>query len=85
MDLCELKRRYGERLCFFGGVNCETLVAGTPEEARAEVRYAIQHAAPGGGLVVTSGNVLQPGTQLANYVAARQATRDFGAYPIRLA
>jgi uroporphyrinogen decarboxylase len=85
MDLRLLKERYGDRLCFFGGVNCETLVAGTPDQARAEVRYAIQHAAPGGGLVVTSGNVLQPGTQLASYLAARQATRDHGAYPIRIA
>jgi uroporphyrinogen decarboxylase len=85
MDLRLLKERYGDRLCFFGGVNCETLVAGTPDRARAEVRYAIQHAAPGGGLVVTSGNVLQPGTQLANYLAARQATRDYGGYPIHIA
>lgn len=84
MDLRLLKDSYGDKLCFFGGVNCETLVAGTPQEARAEVRYAIQHAAPGGGLVVTTGNVLQPGTQLANYVAARQATRDYGTYPIHV-
>lgn len=84
MDLRRLKERYGNGPCFFGGVNCETLVAGTPEQARAEVRYAIQHAAPGGGLVVTCGNVLQPGAQLENYMAARQATRDYGAYPIRI-
>lgn len=84
MDLRQLNERYGDSLCFFGGVNCETLVAGTPEEARAEVRYAIQHAAPGGGLVLTTGNVLQPGTRLENYMAARQATRECGAYPIRL-
>lgn len=83
MDLRLLKERYGEALCFFGGVNCETLVAGTPEEARAEVRHAIRHAAPGGGLVLTSGNVLQPGTRLENYLAARQATRDYGRYPIQ--
>ena len=84
MDLRLLKERYGDKLCFFGGVNCETLVAGTPEEAREEVRYAIQHAAPGGGLVLTTGNVLQPGTQYENYMAARQATRDYGRYPIRI-
>ena len=71
------------------GTDCASLAgstarhwSGTPDQARTEVRYAIQHAAPGGGLVVTSGNVLQPGTQLANYLAARQATRDYGAYPI---
>jgi len=44
------------------------------------VAYAIRHAAPGGGLVIATGNVLQPGTSLANYLAARQATRDYGAY-----
>ncbi len=84
MDLRRLNERYGDRLCFFGGVNCETLVAGTPEEARAEVRYAIKHAGPGGGLVITCGNVVQPGAKLENYLAARQATRDYGAYPIRI-
>jgi uroporphyrinogen decarboxylase len=84
MDMRLLKERYGGRLCLFGGVNCETLVAGTPEEARDEVRYAIRHAAPGGGLVVTTGNVLQPGTRLANYLAARQTVRDIGSYPITL-
>jgi hypothetical protein len=83
MDLRLLKERYGARLCFFGGLNCETLIEGTPETARAEVAYAIRHAARGGGLVIATGNVLQPGTTLDNYLAARQATRDFGAYPIR--
>lgn len=81
MDLKRLKERYGEHLCFFGGVNCETLVAGTPEETREEVRYAIAHAAEGGGLVLTCGNVLQPGTRTENYLAARLAVRDFGAPP----
>jgi uroporphyrinogen decarboxylase len=83
MDLRLLKQRFGDRLCFFGGVNCETLIEGPPEKAREEVRYAIESAARGGGLVITSGNVLQPGTQLANYLGARQATRDYGAYPLR--
>lgn len=82
MDPRLLKDRFRGRLCLFGGVNCETLVAGAPGEARREVRYAIDAAAPGGGLVVACGNVLQPGTKLENYLAARQAVRDFGAYPI---
>jgi uroporphyrinogen decarboxylase len=84
MDLRLLKQRYGDQLCFFGGINCETLIEGTPEQVRGEVRYAIQHAAPGGGLVIATGNVLQPGTQAANYLAARQAVRDYGTYPIHL-
>ncbi len=82
MDLRILKERYGEQICFFGGINCETLVEGTPEQARTEARYAIQHAGPGGGLVITTSNVLQPGVRLENYLAARQAVRDYGRYPI---
>ena len=82
MDLRLLKERYGDKLCFFGGLNCETLIEGPPEKAVAEVRYAIQHAAPGGGLVIATGNVLQPGTKLENYLAARQATHMYGQYPI---
>ncbi len=78
MDLKLLKERYGDQLCFFGGVNCGTLIDGTPQTAREEVRYAIENAARDGGLVITCGNVLQPGTQLANYRAARQAVDEFG-------
>lgn len=82
MDLKLLKEKYGDRLCLFGGINCETLVEGRPEQARAEVKYAVKHAAPGGGLVIATGNVLQPGTQLRNYLAAREALREYGTYPI---
>ncbi len=82
MDLRILKERYGNTLCFFGGINCETLIEGPPEKAREEARYAIAHAARGGGLVVTTSNVLQPGTQLENYLAVRQAVRDYGRYPL---
>ncbi|MHB1414006.1 MAG: uroporphyrinogen decarboxylase family protein [Chloroflexota bacterium] len=82
MDLRLLKEKYRGRLCLVGGVNNETLIAGTPEEVIQEVRYAIQHAAPGGGLVIASGNTLQPGTQYENYTAMLAASREYGKYPI---
>jgi len=83
MDLRALKDRYGDRLCLFGGVDCETLIRGPAERVRAEVRYAVRHAARNGGLVLTTSNVLQPGTRLENYLAMREAVREYGAYPIR--
>lgn len=83
MDLGLLKEQYGDKLCLFGGVNSETLIAGTPETIREEVRYAIKHAGSGGGLVVTNSNVIQPGTQLENYYAMRNAIREYGRYPIK--
>jgi uroporphyrinogen decarboxylase len=82
MDLKQLKEKYAGKLCFFGGVNCETLTLGTPSEVEAEVSYAIRHAAPGGGLVLTSGNTLQLGTKWENYAAMRAAHGKYGRYPI---
>lgn len=82
MDMRRLKARYGGKLCLFGGVECDTLIRGTSEDVREEVRYAIAHAGPGGGLVVTTSNAIQPGAQLENCRAMRQAIRDCGSYPI---
>jgi uroporphyrinogen decarboxylase len=80
MDLARLKERYGKKLCFFGGVNTDTLLNGSPEELRAEVRSAIDEAAGGGGLVLTCSNVVPAGATLESYLAVREAVRDFGVY-----
>jgi uroporphyrinogen-III decarboxylase len=84
MDLKLLKEKYAGRLCFFGGVNCETLVAGPAEAVEAEVQHAVQYAAPGGGLVLTSGNTLLLGTKYENYLAMLSAARKLGGYPIQV-
>ena len=80
MDLAKLKEKYRGKLAFFGGTNCDTLIAGSPEDVRKEVYDAIHGAAVGGGLVVTTSNVLQPGVTLENYRAMREAVREYGSY-----
>jgi uroporphyrinogen decarboxylase len=82
MDMQELKKRFGNRICLFGGVNCETLIEGTPSQVRAEVQSAIHLSARGGGLVLTTSNVIAPGSRLENYLELRKAVRDYGKYPI---
>lgn len=42
MELGALKSKYGKQLCFWGGVGVETLVSGSPEEVRAQVRRAFK-------------------------------------------
>jgi hypothetical protein len=79
MDLARLKKMYGSQICLFGGSDCDTLVAGTPDEAREEVRYAIQHASQNGGLVITSSNTLMVGVKYENYLAVLEAIREAGA------
>jgi uroporphyrinogen decarboxylase len=76
MDLGLLHEAFGNRLCFFGGVDCATLVAGTPEEVSREARYAIRRAGLEGGLVLVSSNTLMVGVQYDNYLAMLAAARE---------
>lgn len=82
MDLRLLKEKYGGKITFIGGVNCETLTLGTPGQVEEEVKYALRYAAPGGGFVMCSGNTLMPGTKYENYEAMVSATRRYGHYPL---
>ncbi len=75
MDLGQLKEMYGNDLCFCGGVDCDTLVAGTPRQIQQEVFYAITHAGQHGGLILTSSNTLMVGVQYQNYQAMLSAAR----------
>jgi len=84
MDILEVKRRYGGRLALFGNIDLgSTLVYGSPDDVRAEVRERIRSLAPGGGYAVGSSNTVTAYVPLENFNAMRQATLEYGQYPIR--
>ena len=84
MDINTVKQRYGHRLALFGNIDLGyTLTRGTPDEVRAEVRRRIRELAPGGGYAVGSSNSVTHYVPLENYNAMREATFDYGVYPIR--
>ena len=82
MDFALLKERYGQELCLFGGIDCEVLVAGKPDEVRERVRHTIRSAGAGGGLAIASSNTLMVGTKYENYMAVLETVRDYGRYPL---
>jgi uroporphyrinogen decarboxylase len=54
-DTASLKRRFGDRMAFWGAVDTsEVLPRGRPEDVRQEVRRRIVDLAPGGGYVLAS-------------------------------
>lgn len=83
MDIDEVKRRYGDRLCLFGNIPNDLLMAGTPAEVAALTRQRIRTLAPGGGYCVASGNSIPEWTALDNYRAMIETTLDYGVYPIK--
>ena len=84
MDLAGLVRDYGGAVAFHGGVDTQrTLPFAAPEQVAAEVRERIRIFAPGGGFVFNPIHNIQQGTPPANIVAAYDAAREAGVYPIR--
>jgi hypothetical protein len=79
MTLPALQERYGGRLCFWGGVDVDTLVAGTEAEVAEEVRVAFESAPRSGGLVLTCGNSVMVGVKYPNYLAMMRAAQQLNS------
>jgi uroporphyrinogen decarboxylase len=70
MDPVALKRRFGDRLCFEGGVSVQTtLPFGTTDEVRAEVEHLIAVLGEGGGYILGPSHAIQAGTPPENIAA----------------
>lgn len=83
MDINAVKQQCGRRISIIGNIDLGyTLTRGTPAEVRAEVRQRIRDLAPGGGYAVSSSNSVPEYVPLANFNAMREATFEFGRYPI---
>jgi uroporphyrinogen decarboxylase len=77
MDPAEMKRGWGDRLCFEGGVSVQTtLPFGTVEEVRAEVRERIDVLGRGGGYILGPSHWIQAGTPAENVVAMFDMARE---------
>jgi uroporphyrinogen decarboxylase len=65
-----LKRDFGQHITFYGGIDEQrTLVHGTEEEVRREVRARIDVLGRGGGYILSSSHVLLPEMPLSNILA----------------
>ena len=69
MDICRLKKDYGDRITLWGGVAVENLVGGTPEDVRADVRRSMACAKPGGRFILGSSHSVAVGTKYDNFLA----------------
>jgi uroporphyrinogen decarboxylase len=81
MDRKELKRRFGDRLCFHGSISIQrTLPFGTPDDVRNEVRERFESLGPGGGFIFCTAHNIQADTPTENVVALFDAYRAFAQY-----
>jgi uroporphyrinogen decarboxylase len=77
MEPAAIKRRYGERLSFWGTVSVQrTMPFGTPAEVKAEVQARIHQVGYDGGLILAPAHVLGPETPWENIVAFFEAADE---------
>ena len=80
MDIRDVKKRYGDRLCLLGNLDLNILGMGTREDVRDEVRGLIEDVGPGGGYIITSGNSLAGYLLPENVLAFSEAVLEYGEY-----
>ena len=76
MDPAVIKQKWGDRLCFHGGVSVQRLLPfGTPEQVGAEVAELISVMGKGGGYILAPSHAIQAGTPPENIAAMLRAAR----------
>ena len=74
MNPYELKKRFGDRLTFWGGLGSQsTIPFGTPDDVRAEVKRLCAEMGRGGGYILSPAKPLQADTPTENAAAIVEA------------
>jgi uroporphyrinogen decarboxylase len=77
MDVYAMKRRYGDRLTFFGGLSTQrTLPFGRPADVKAEARRLMREIGRGGGYLLAPAHDVPKDVPLENVLALIEAVRE---------
>ena len=78
MEPAELKRKWGDKLAFWGAIDTHhTLCHGTVEDVRSEVEQRIEELGRGGGYVLGAVHNLQPDVPAENILAMYRHARAY--------
>ena len=77
----DLKKRYGDRVTFWGGVDTQHLLPyGSPQEVSDGVKRLIDVMAPGGGFILAAVHNIRPEVPPENLVALFDTAWEYGRY-----
>jgi uroporphyrinogen decarboxylase len=80
LDVIELKKKYGDKLVFIGGIDVRTL-ASTKEKIKKEVTEKIGIAGQGGGYIIGPDHCIPPDVSFENFQFFRKLIEKYGKYP----
>ncbi|SKA76087.1 uroporphyrinogen decarboxylase [Caloramator quimbayensis] len=67
VDIKEVKRLIGDKVCLCGNVNCALMQTGTDEEVIESAEYCLTHGKPNGGYIFCTSNIPFAGLPVERY------------------
>jgi len=80
VDIKEVKKLVGDKVCLIGNVNCGLLQTGTPEQVAESAEYALKWGMPGYGYIFSTSNCVYTGMPLERYRIMLDVWRKHGDY-----
>ena len=85
MDPAELKKKFGDKLTFWGTIDNQwTMPFGTVEDVINETKLRLKTVAPGGGLILGPAHNIQAQVPIENIMAFYDTVKKYGNYPIQV-
>ena len=79
MNIADVKKRYGSKLCLIGNIDVDLLSRGTIDDIRKNVIKNIEEAGYNGGYCVGSGNSIPEYVKLENYIAMIETVKEINS------
>ncbi len=80
MDLIELKKQYGDRLSFMGGIDVRAMADPDPTKIEKEVKSKFEVAKKGGGYIYHSDHSVPNNVSFAQYKRVMELVKKYGKY-----
>ena len=78
MDPAILKKKFGDRMAFWGGVDTQQILPrGSVEDVKRAVEQCIEDMGEGGGYILGAVHNLQPDVPLENILAMFKHAREY--------
>ena len=79
-----IKAKYGDKLCFHGGIDLQRAMPGSLEDVREEVKRRISAFGKGGGYIIAAANHIQKDTPAENIIGLYRFAKEYGKYPLSI-
>ncbi len=79
-DLVELKREFGDRMAFMGGIDVRAMADPDPSVIEEEIKSKIPLAKRGGGYIYHSDHSVPNNVSFQRYCRVLELVREYGVY-----